>query len=119
MARVSGGAGLRNALGQLVTTVESECREVVRESAEALVAGTRRRVAVDTGRLYRDVDAHYAPDGLSAEVGWFDPDDYYAEFVEHGTSSQPAQPALGPAADEERRELPNRVARHLRRRLGQ
>lgn len=115
--KVTGRAGVQDALDRVVATVDAESREVVRESAQAIIDGTRQRVAYDKGNLYRDVDADYAADGLSADVGWSDPDDYYVDFVEHGTSSQPAQPALGPAAEEEKRELPRRVARRVGRRL--
>jgi len=111
--KISGRAGLQDALDRVVSTVDAEVAGVVRESADALIDGTRERVAHDTGNLHDSLDAVYAPDGLSADVGWFDPGDFYADFVEHGTSSQPAQPALTPAAEQERRMLPKRVEKHV------
>lgn len=114
---VIGGARLRADLAAMADDVEAECVEIVHESAEAIVAGTRARVAFDTGALYDGIEARYSPDGLSAEVGWFDDALFYAPFVESGTSAQPAQPALGPAAEEERARLPERVARRIKTRL--
>lgn len=107
---VTGREGVQDALERHLATVEAELEPVVAESAQALAEGIRQRLPYDTGALYHGVEIHYAPDGLSAEIGFFDPDLYYIDFVENGTSTQPAQPALRPAAAEEERELPGRVA---------
>lgn len=105
------GRNTQDSLDRVVTKIEAELVDVVQESAEAMREGIRRRVPVDSGALYEGVEIHYGDGGLSAEVGFDDPELYYADFVENGTSAQPAQPFMRPTAAEEEQELPGRVAR--------
>lgn len=112
---VTGRAGVQASLDRVVTRVEAGLRDVVQESSEAVRDDIRQGVPFDQGGLYDGVEIHYAPDGLSADIGFDDPDLYYADFVENGTSAQPAQPFMRPAAVNEERELPQRVTRAVQR----
>lgn len=112
---ISGRAGVQASLDRVLTTVEAEVADVVQESAEAVREGWQQRVAFDTGVLHDGIEIQYAADGLSADIGVFDPELYYVDFVENGSSTQPAQPAARPAVADEERELPRRVTRAVKR----
>lgn len=116
--RVDGVAEVRAAVGRVADALAGGARGGLAEAADALADDVRARVAVDTGNLASGVEVLTGPDGLTADVGWDDPDEDYAQYPEAGTSRQPAQPALGPAAQDARRRLPAAVTRHVRRRLG-
>lgn len=115
--RVHGIERLRDRLEQLPDEIKAGLRDAVREAAEAIRDDVRRQVPVDTGRLRSAVGIDYRDEGLTARVGWSDPAAYYARFVEFGTSSQPAKPSLGTAAQIERSKLPRRVRDEVRRSL--
>lgn len=115
--QVRGTEALRRRLEALPDDIKAGLRRAVRESAEAVRDGTAQGVRVDTGNLRESVDARYADDGLRAEVGWVGRDDDYAHHHEFGTSAIPAQPALGPAAEQERARIVQRVRNEVRRSL--
>jgi len=103
-------------LDRIPEAVRQGAADAVEESAGSVRAQVSRTVRVWRGRL-RDrvmVRRHTA---LSADVGWFDNDTYYAQFQEFGTSSIEADPVLTRAALEEEREFPRRVRDMIRRRL--
>jgi HK97 gp10 family phage protein len=106
---------LRARLAELAPQIEAAAAKAVKESAEAVKAGTKQNVRVDSGNLRDSIDIKYENSGLQAEVGWRDRDDQYASLHEHGTRRIPANPVLGPALEAERTKLPDRIAAELRR----
>lgn len=86
-------------------------------TAEAAVALERSLVPVDTGALRDGIKARYSATGQSAEVGVWDPDLYYALFVEWGTTIRPAVPYATPAAERARVEFGPNVVTEVRRRI--
>ncbi|MFH9957312.1 HK97-gp10 family putative phage morphogenesis protein [Streptomyces roseolus] len=115
--RIHGTDRLRRRLAELGGVVLDASTAAVQASAEAVQAGTRDRVRVDTGNLRDHVGIYYARGGLAAQVGWKDRADWYATANELGTRSMPAQPALGPALEEERARFEARLRDEIRRRL--
>uniref|UniRef100_A0AAU2A2M1 HK97 gp10 family phage protein n=1 Tax=Streptomyces sp. NBC_00093 TaxID=2975649 RepID=A0AAU2A2M1_9ACTN len=119
---ITGLARLRGRLEDLPDEIKQALVKGVKESAEAVRDDVQRNVPVDTsGRdshhLKDTVDIRYREDGLVAEVGWFDQEDFYAAFVEYGTRSQPAQPSLHPALQRERGRYAARLTDEVRRAL--
>ncbi|GGN46778.1 HK97-gp10 family putative phage morphogenesis protein [Streptomyces fuscichromogenes] len=117
--RIDGMARLRERLADLEPRLIEALQKAVRESAEAVQGETERTVPVDhsgrdTHHLKDGVTIRYAENKLSADIGWFDPDDYYARFVEHGTVRTPPQPSLGPALELERRRYVARLTEEVR-----
>ena len=105
-------------LNRLPEAVIEGAGAAVRESSEAIRAQVERTVRVWRGLLrnkirVREIGAR----GLTADVGWFDRDVYYAQFQEFGTSSITADPVLTRASLEEEREFPRRVRNEIERRL--
>jgi len=92
-------------------TIADALADVVPVAAEAIRDEARRLVPVDTGRLRDEIG--FTVDGTEAEVKIIDTTrasgTYYGQFVEFGTSKQPAQPFMGPAAEIERGRLRARV----------
>lgn len=118
-ARVSlrGLEHLRRDLEGLAAVVMEGSLAAVEASAEAVQAGTRERVRVRSGNLRDHVGIYYARGGLTATVGWKDRADWYATQHEHGTRRITAQPALGPALEEERSKFDARLRAEINRRL--
>jgi HK97 gp10 family phage protein len=114
---IEGIDDLRGRLEELGPTIIAAAKKAVRESAEEIKAEAKKNVAVDTGNLRDSVDIKYEDDGLRAEVGWRDRDDWYASLHEHGTRRIPANPVLGPATERERPKLPQRLTEEIRRAL--
>lgn len=111
---ISGTQRLNRRLEDLPDEIRQALVRVVRESAEAVRDDTKANVRVDTGNLRDSVGITYEEDGLVAEVGWKDRADFYAAFHEHGTRRFPAQPALAPALEKERRNHRRRLTAELR-----
>lgn len=121
--RISGMSRLRSRLEDLPEELIDACKTAIKESAEAVRAETARTVPVDaSGRdnhhLKDHVAVRYEDDGLTAEVGWFDPASYYAAFLEHGTRRAPARPSLHPALEAEKARLRGRISDEVRRAIG-
>lgn len=114
---VTGIDKLSGDLTRLSKQIRESVRPAVKQSAEAVRQETRSGVRVDTGALRDGVEVRLVDDDLSAEVGWTDPDLYYATFQEHGTSKIPANPALTAAAEIERRRFLDRVSDRVREAL--
>ncbi|MFC8176528.1 HK97-gp10 family putative phage morphogenesis protein [Streptomyces sp. NPDC057325] len=115
--RLQGLERMRRDLDGLAAVVMEGSLAAVEASAEAVQAGTRARVRVRTGNLRDHVGIYYARGGLSAKVGWKDRADWYATQHELGTRRIPAQPALGPAIEEERTKFEDRLRAEITRRL--
>lgn len=111
---ITGLPRLRQALEELPEEIKQALARAVQESGEAVRADVEHNVAEDTGRLKRDVKSRAKEDGLIAEVGWFDQEDYYAFFVEKGTRRMPAQPSLHPALERERALYTRRLTDEVR-----
>lgn len=114
---IEGLPELRQRLEELPTEVKAACFRALKESAGAVVDGTKGRVKVDTGNLRGSVKARFENARLRAEVGWWDRDDRYAVWQEFGTRRMPARPSLGPALEEEKQHLPGRLRQEIRRAL--
>ncbi|MEU6952071.1 HK97-gp10 family putative phage morphogenesis protein [Streptomyces sp. NPDC045714] len=112
---IQGAARLRARLEDLDEAIVQALQKAVKEAAEAVQSDTRRDVAKDTGNLARKVDVKLTDDGLTANVGWHDAEDFYAHFLEAGTRRAPAQPALGPALEAERARYRGRLTEEVRR----
>ena len=121
MARRIGVEGLdelKKRLDRLGEQIEAGVLKAVEESAQAVRTDARSSVRVDTGRLQRGLIVRINRSKLTAEVGWFDKDLYYAAFQEFGTSSVPANPALTGAAEAERPRFVRRLTEEVRREIG-
>ncbi|MFM9651999.1 HK97-gp10 family putative phage morphogenesis protein, partial [Streptomyces galilaeus] len=119
---ITGLARLRGRLEDLPDEIKDALVEGVKASAEAVKTDVERTVPVDASRpdgrhLKDNVDIRYSEGGLVAAVGWFDPEDFYAAFVEYGTRSQPAQPSLHPALERERGRYAARLSAEVRKAL--
>jgi HK97 gp10 family phage protein len=114
---ITGIARLRERLEDLPDEIKAALVKGVKESAEAVRDDVKRNVPRDSGNLSEKVDIRYREGGLVAEVGWFNPTDFYAVFVEYGTRSQPAQPSLHPALERERGQYAQRLTEEVRRAL--
>lgn len=105
---------LHRQLSQVPGRVTDGAQEAVQESGEAVREQVERTVRVDRGRLKNRVRVRFVGSlGLTADVGWFDQETYYAQFNEFGTSSIEADPVLTRAGEQERAEFPRRVQRHV------
>lgn len=115
---VEGLDRLARRLNELGEQIRAAALKAVEDAAEAVRDDTRDSVRVDTGRLRNGVEVRIDRENLSAEVGWFDKDLYYAAFQEHGTTRIPANPALTAAAEAERGRFPGRLGEDVRREIG-
>lgn len=78
-----------------------QVRNVVRKSVFATEAGGKTRAAVDTGFMRNSITSDFQGSNADLAQGETGPEAVYAKWVELGTSRQPPQPFMGPAADEE------------------
>jgi len=109
---------LQRQLNEVPEDVQRGAKEAVAESAETVRKQVERTVRVWRGKLKDRVRVREIGAGLTADVGWFDDDTYYAQFQEFGTSSIEADPVLTTAAEEERARFVDRVRREVREELG-
>lgn len=116
---ITGSEALLRQLDHATSRMHKAVREAVEESADAVVAGTKRRVAVDTGNEKISVEKHMSEGAvIRAEIGWKDRDDRYAIWQEFGTRAMPARPALGPAMNAEKRKIRARIQEAIARVIG-
>jgi HK97 gp10 family phage protein len=93
-------------------------KEAVQESGEAIREQVERTVRVNTGRLKERIRVRLVgTKGLTADVGWFDKDTYYAQYQEFGTSKITADPVLTRAGVEEEARFPKRLREHIQGKL--
>jgi HK97 gp10 family phage protein len=117
---IKGLAGLRDALDDVRRAVRRGAERAVRDEVADLAGDMREHAARgDASRgtrgdptLVESIDAR--ADGLSGTAG---PEVLHALFVEHGTSSHPAQPFVLPAGQRARRRFPKRVAGEVSKEL--
>jgi HK97 gp10 family phage protein len=107
---------LEQAIDQATRSLLEGLEDGVGAAAHALRDEAKRNAPVgETGKLRDGIGAHVT--GLQAEVAVFDRKVTYATFVEHGTSKQPAQPFMLPAAEVERRRFVKRLVKAVEKRL--
>ena len=107
---------LRKAFSEAAVAISQGLEDGVSESAHALRDDAKRNAPVgETGKLRDGIAAHV--EGLKAEVAVFDLDAYYSQFVEFGTSKQPAQPFMLPAVEAERKRFVKRLNKAVKKRL--
>ena len=94
--------GLDKSEKQIMTAT----RDTVEESLKLVRDSAKDNAPVDSGKMRDGIGMEVDDDGLNGTVGQFDPDVYYSEFVEFGTSKQPAQPFMAPAAEDARQKIP-------------
>lgn len=109
---------LRRRLEEVGEQIREAAGKAIEDAANAVRDDGREQVRVDTGKMRNGLKAFVKKADLTAEVGWRDPDLYYATFQEFGTTRIPANPALTAAAEAERRRLPDRIGEDVRRALG-
>ncbi|MFB7225238.1 HK97-gp10 family putative phage morphogenesis protein [Streptomyces sp. NPDC056227] len=112
---IQGLDALRDRLDELGPTIRAAAFKALKESAEAVRSDAAQNVRVDTRNLQRSVKARFENNRLRAEIGWWDQDDKYATFLEHGTRRIPARPVLGPALEAERAKIAARIQAEVRR----
>lgn len=115
---IEGLAELRQRLDELGEQIRQGAEKAIKESAEAVRDDAQQQVRVDTGALKRGLKTYVRKAKLEADVGWRDPELYYAKFQEFGTTRISPNPALTAAAEAERRRLPGRVTEDVRRAIG-
>lgn len=109
---------LHRQLDHVPAAVTEGAQEAVKESGEAVREQVERNVRVHTGRLKNRIRVRFVGSlGLTADVGWFDKDTYYAQFQEFGTSKITADPVLTRAGEEEKREFPKRLQKNVEGKL--
>jgi hypothetical protein len=91
---------VRRQLARMFHDVDAAGGEVAAEWADHVQAHALDHVAVDTGFLGAHIDKKVSKKRMTAQVGVFDPDGYYGQFIEKGTESITADPFLEPAADD-------------------
>lgn len=100
---------LKAALENAASGTREGAEQAVAEEVEAIEADARRLAPKKTGALRRGIrgDAHELKGEVKSTVR-------YAEFVEHGTYRDAAQPYMAPAAALARRRLPERARRIIK-----
>ena len=111
--QVEGLDQLRERMHELPDEIRAGATAALHEAAEAIESDMRDGVPVDTGTLQESITARVTEADLRADVGPMGQDAYYGAFVEHGTSSQAAQPFAGPAGEAERGRFPDRLREHV------
>ncbi|MER6603913.1 HK97-gp10 family putative phage morphogenesis protein [Streptomyces parvus] len=106
---------VQDQLGNLTVEIRAAAFKALQESAEAVRSQAASNVRVDTRNLQESVKARFENSRLRAEIGWWDADDLYAALHEHGTRRIPANPVLGPALEQERARIGDRIKEQVRR----
>lgn len=113
---VTGGAKLRARLGKLAGVIREVGAEAVQDWADDVRDTAEDYAPRDTGYMALQIEDRVDKDRLKAEVGVWDDEAYYAQFVHDGTSSQEAQPFLQQAWEQHRNPRPyikDALERHL------
>lgn len=124
----------RNAKGVAANFVAADARaqraikKIVRASGVRVHERQRALAPVDTGFMRSQLRVEFTEGGYAYEAGYRESDfdaagePFYPVYVEFGTATQPAQPHVFPARDEEaprfRRELRDALSAAIRRRTG-
>ena len=106
-----------NSLGESIATRTEN--KALREGAKVLQKGISERAPRDTGNLAENIvisGVKQSEVGKYIEVGP-DKKHFYGLFHEFGTVKMPAQPFMGPALEEDSKEVMNTIAEVLREEL--
>lgn len=106
--KVTGLAAAKRALSRLVTDVHDAQEEVAEKWAADTLQHAVAGVPVRSGNLGSALEKRVSGSGeqADAQVGVWEGDAYYGQFVEFGTSKMEAQPFLYPAAANANRQVP-------------
>jgi HK97 gp10 family phage protein len=117
--KITGVAAARRAFARLTRDVHEAQEDVAEKWAEHTERGAQARVPLDTGNLGSAIESRVKGEGADADaqVGVWEDDAFYGQFVEFGTEKQVAQPFLYPAATEANREVPRWTAEAINERL--
>lgn len=110
---VEGLDDLRATLDALPAKVQAAAEEAVKAEVDAVADDMRSAAPVDTGTLVESIHAE-----VTGLAGAATATARHAVFVEFGTSSTPAQPFAGPAAELSRGRFPRRVREAIRGAIG-
>jgi HK97 gp10 family phage protein len=118
-ARVTGTGHAIARILALPGNMKESRAEILRDWAEDVQDGAKRRVPQRTGNLHDAIDKRvYETQGV-AYVGVYNPDELeYAEYIEKGTSSIREEPYLVPAFEASRAQVVPAYRAELRRHLG-
>lgn len=117
-AKLTGARSTIRRFRRLPSAMNDASTEVLHQWAED-VEGTAKDLApVDTGTLKGNITHFVRESERFARVGTFDPEVYYAKFVENGTSDTPEQPFLRPAFRRHKRATLKMYRKAVRRLLG-
>ncbi|WP_433699099.1 HK97-gp10 family putative phage morphogenesis protein [Nocardiopsis sp. CA-288880] len=118
-ARVIGGRLARRAITKLTRDMHDVQEEVAQKWAEDMYAGALADVPVREGDLGAALEKRVKGEGATADgqVGVWDKDAYYGQFVEFGTSKMQAQPFMYPNARKANRKVPGWVKEGIEKRL--
>jgi HK97 gp10 family phage protein len=118
-ARLIGGRIARRAIARLTTDMHDVQEEVAEKWAEDMYEGAIADVPIREGDLAAALEKRVKGGGATADaqVGVWDEDAYYGQFVEFGTSKMDAQPFMYPNAREANRKVPGWVKEGIEKRL--
>ena len=118
--RVSGVAAAKRVFARLTQDVHEAQEEVAENWATDTLARAVAGVPVRSGNLGSALDKRVSGGGekVDAQVGVWEDDAYYGQFVEFGTSKMEAQPFLYPAAANANRQVPLWTREAIRKRVG-
>jgi HK97 gp10 family phage protein len=97
---------LARRLKALPDVVERACRNAVKAETTAVAQDMRRGAPRDTGELQESIQAEFDPKAIEGRAA---ATARHAKYVENGTTENPAQPFVEPAAERSRRRFPKRV----------
>lgn len=117
--KVVGGRLARRALTKLTRDMHDVQEEVAELWAEDMYQGAIADVPIREGDLGAALEKRVKGQGSTADgqVGVWDPDAYYSQFVEFGTSKMDAQPFMYPNARTANRKVPGWVKEGIEKRM--
>ncbi|MFJ9558051.1 HK97-gp10 family putative phage morphogenesis protein [Nocardiopsis sp. NPDC101807] len=117
--RTIGAQAARRAFARLTTDLHDVQEEVAEKWGAEMYDGAVADVPVDSGDLARALEKRVKGSGATADaqVGVWSDEEYYAQFVEFGTSKMPAQPFMYPNARRANRKVRNWVREGIEKRL--
>ncbi|GAA0989239.1 hypothetical protein Q7689_09790 [Nocardiopsis tropica] len=117
--KVIGTKTAKRALARLRTAMHDVQEEVAHKWADEMYAGAIADVPIDEGDLGAALEKRVKGRGPTAEgqVGVWDADAYYGQFVEFGTSKMAAQPFMYPNAAKANKKVPGWIRDGINERL--
>lgn len=101
---------LRSRLDTIAASLDEEIDLAMRLAAEAIEAGAKSRVPVDSGDLRDSIHVVKQDEGSYSVIAG-DSKVFYGHLVESGTTKTPPRPFLIPAAEAERDNIDSLVRR--------